>query len=1765
MTASSAGDRGSIGVLDTRLGDGATDVSSCVDSTTESFAPRCLSLDLEVGVRDRRIRAFAALRPDTGGRVVFRGGNLTNALAELDALAEGAAFLLGHNLIAFDLRHLAAAKPDLRLLRRPAVDTLWINPLAFPRNPYHHLVKHYRTGRLQRGRLNDPELDARLALTLFNDQQRALQGVARDAPELLLAWHWLTTAQQDKSGFNTFYASLRGSLRPSDAQARHAIRGRLAGNACLTHGREILADPARHGWALAYALAWLSVSGGNSVMPPWVRHQFPEAGRLVRRLRDTACTDPDCGWCRERHDACRELARWFGFKGFRPEPRDDEGQPMQQSIVEAAMKGEHVLAILPTGTGKSLCYQIPALSRYDKTGALAVVISPLVALMADQVAGLEARGIGSCVAINGLLSLPERADALDRVRLGDAGILIISPEQLRNRSIRRVLDQREIGAWVLDEAHCLSKWGHDFRPDYRYVGRFIREKAGQDPIPPVLCLTATAKPDVMEDIASHFRDELGIELRIFDGGARRTNLEFVVVPTTGGEKLAHLHQILESDLPPDTPGGAIVYCATRRHTEEVAEYLQLKGVAADHFHAGLPPETRQSVQQRFIEGELRVITATNAFGMGIDKPDVRVVIHADIPGSLENYLQEAGRAGRDREAARCVLLYTREDVERQFGMSARSRLTRREIHGVLRALRNLDRKKRLGGEVAATAGEILGEDDENAFERDSATDDTRVRTAIAWLEEAVLLTREENRTQVFPSSLRVSSVEEARAKLDRQPVTEHYRAHLLTIAERLIDADADEGISTDELIGVSGLGPEGVRGALYDLERLGIASNDTALSAFVHAGVERGSQRRLEGANSLEIALIEHLRGAAPDRGKGDTSILHLRIAAQALRDAGVVDPLPERLWRILRSISFDGRGEGGGGGSLRVRKRDAETAQVTLQREWSALEETASRRREGAHRLLEHLLGCLPPGSRGTDLLAETTLGRLLEALQDDLILKSRVKNPERLLDRALLWLHEQEVIRLHKGLAVFRPAMTIKLAQETPRRGFASADFEPLKLHYQGQILQIHVMVEYARRGLEAMADALHLAMDYFSLKQGDFLHRWLPDRGREILRQTTPESWRVIVENLNSPAQQRIVADDREQTNVLVLAGPGSGKTRVLVHRIAYLVRARRENPRGILALAYNRHAAVEIRRRLQDLIGDDSRWVTVLTCHGLAMRLAGASFSDRAERPDDDAFQEVMRQAVALLRGEGLPPEEADEQRERLLAGFRWILVDEYQDVDAGQYELISALAGRTLEDKDRKLTLFAVGDDDQNIYAFRGASVEFIRRFEADYGPKPAFLTANYRSTGHIIAAANAVIEPARDRMKTGHPIRVDRARAKNPSGGDWRELDPVAQGRVRILPAESDPIAQARTAVTELLRLAGLARQWDWSRCAVIAREWKYLEPVRAYCEVHGIPAQMGNEEIPRFWRLRETRALVEWLRARESRLVAGADLNGWLDARASGPWIELLREALDEHALVVGGGTEVPVDHFLEWLAEWGRDVRRRQHGLLLLTAHRAKGLEFDHVAVLDGGWDRVDQDEDPDAPRRLYYVAMTRARETLALARLVGSRSRPGAVRPGFVRESAPPTYAAHRHPLQPALADSSSVLERPPGDPPREAPVQVLELSRQYRRPGLDEIDLGFAGRRSARRPVHRTIAALAPGDPLEVRVDIRERWELLNRSGTVVGRLGRKFRPPAEMRCVSAAVHAVVTWSRDASDPEFHDRLKCDRWEVVVPELVFGPEA
>ena len=716
--------------------------------------------------------------------------------------------------------------------------------------------------------------------------------------------------------------------------------------------------------------------------------------------------------------------------------------------------------------------------------------------MADQVANLEKQAISSCVTVNGLLSMPEKRDALKTGSgLGEASILLISPEQLRSRSLRSALEQRQIGAWVLDEAHCLSKWGQDFRPDYRYIGRFIQRRRDGDDPPPILCLTATAKPDVKQEIIDYFQETLRINLDVIDGGTERTNLQFSVIQTTEALKLAHLHDTLESYLPSDLEGGAIIYCATRSNAEKVSQFLNTKGTQADHFHAGLTPERKKQVQDDFIEGRLRAIAATNAFGMGIDKPDVRLVIHADIPGSLENYLQEAGRAGRDNDAAHCVLLYTNEDIERQYGMTARSRLTHREINAVLKSLRNLDRKKRMNGEVIATTGEILLQDDEHEFLRDTATDDTRVRTAISWLEEVPILSRHENDVNIFPASLQVQSMEQARQRVYTLENADHlYKQRLLQIVRRLVNADSAEGITTDELSGITGLTSEGIRNAMTDLARIGLVSNDTILTAYVHQGVQRPSRERLSQASAMEEDLIRLMQEQAPDLAMGESQLLHLRQANQFLKDQGHQHTMPLLVQRSLRSIAADGLEEAQGTSNMRVRTRQNEVMQVTLLRDWQTIQESARARRQASETVLRHLLSKLANGARGADLLVETTIGQLTDSLNFTQFLEGSI-NVDRLLQQAMLWLHDQEVIRLNRGMSVFRSAMTIRL--EGGRNRFFQSDFEPLQIHYDEQTLQIHVMTEYAEKGLRSIADAVRLTLDYFSLPRGEFIDRWLSNR--------------------------------------------------------------------------------------------------------------------------------------------------------------------------------------------------------------------------------------------------------------------------------------------------------------------------------------------------------------------------------------------------------------------------------------------------------------------------------------------------------------------------------------------------------------------------------------------------------------------------------------------------------------------------------------------
>ena len=329
------------------------------------------------------------------------------------------------------------------------------------------------------------------------------------------------------------------------------------------------------------------------------------------------------------------LKEYWGYDAFRPK---------QEDIVRAALEGRDVLAILPTGGGKSVCFQVPAMMKEG----IAIVVTPLIALMKDQVQNLAARGI-KALCINAGMSRREVELALNNAAYGDFKFLYVSPERLGTQLFKTYLQEMNVSFIVVDEAHCISQWGYDFRPDYLLIGQ-LREMVSA----PVIALTATATPQAAEDIMERLRFE---QKCLIKSGFERPNLSYIVRSTE--DKLGQLLNICNG-----VPGTGIVYVRNRKKTEELAAFLASNGISSSFYHAGLGPQARADRQARWKSGSIRVMVCTNAFGMGIDKPDVRFVAHFDVPDCPEAYFQEAGRGGRDGKRSFAVLLWNSSDVKR---------------------------------------------------------------------------------------------------------------------------------------------------------------------------------------------------------------------------------------------------------------------------------------------------------------------------------------------------------------------------------------------------------------------------------------------------------------------------------------------------------------------------------------------------------------------------------------------------------------------------------------------------------------------------------------------------------------------------------------------------------------------------------------------------------------------------------------------------------------------------------------------------------------------------------------------------------------------------------------------------------------------------------------------------------------------------------------------------------------------------------------------
>ncbi len=329
------------------------------------------------------------------------------------------------------------------------------------------------------------------------------------------------------------------------------------------------------------------------------------------------------------------LKKYWGYDGFRP---------LQEEIIRSLMEGKDTLAILPTGGGKSICFQVPALAQQG----ICIVISPLIALMKDQVDNLKKRGIPALLIHSGM----QRKDVVQTLKNATSDyfkFLYVSPERLETSLFKEYLPAIDVNFIAVDEAHCISQWGYDFRPSYLRIAELRTELPGK----PMLALTASATDDVQKDIC----DKLGFTSpQLFRQSFERKNLSYSVFEVE--TKIPRLVEILQK-----VAGTAIVYCRSRKRTTDIANVLKMNGITADHYHAGLSGEVRNQKQLDWINNKTRVMVCTNAFGMGIDKPDVRVVIHVDSPDCLENYYQEAGRAGRDGKKSYTVLLHDRKDLK----------------------------------------------------------------------------------------------------------------------------------------------------------------------------------------------------------------------------------------------------------------------------------------------------------------------------------------------------------------------------------------------------------------------------------------------------------------------------------------------------------------------------------------------------------------------------------------------------------------------------------------------------------------------------------------------------------------------------------------------------------------------------------------------------------------------------------------------------------------------------------------------------------------------------------------------------------------------------------------------------------------------------------------------------------------------------------------------------------------------------------------------
>ncbi|MBP3470642.1 MAG: RecQ family ATP-dependent DNA helicase [Paraprevotella sp.] len=1464
-------------------------------------ASRYVFVDVEVGLKNHKIHDIGALRWDGA---VYHSANKR----ELMDFLKDTDFVCGHNIINHDAKYLFGERTCRYLL----VDTLFVSPLLFPERPYHRLLKD---DKLVSEQMNNPVNDCKKAHDLLMDEVAKWEELSASAKTIF------SILLQDHDEFKGFLSFVNAKAGKKETLAK-LIRSEYTGKICEHADIESMIN--LHPCELAYALALIDTTDYRSITPAWVLHNYPNVENLIRILRHTKCTE-GCAYCNKDLDVLVNLKQFFGFDKF----RTYEGEPLQENAARAAVEHKSLLAIFPTGGGKSLTFQLPALMEGRSVHGLTVVISPLQSLMKDQVDNLAERGITDAVTINGLLDPISRSEAIQRVMDGDASLLYIAPEMLRSKTIEKILLARHVVRFVIDEAHCFSSWGQDFRVDYLYIGKFIslyqKNKKCHEPIP-VSCFTATAKQKVVQDICDYFKQTLNLDLQIFASSATRTNLRYSVIHAdTDEDKYMKLRSLIaESSCP------TIVYVSRTKRTRQLADKLTRDGLKTLPFNGKMDAEDKIANQEAFMNDRVRIIVATSAFGMGVDKKDVGLVIHYDISDSLENYVQEAGRAGRDPHLeARCFVLYSDADLDKHFILLNQTKLSISEIQQVWKAVKDLTRQRMRACCSALEIARKAGWDD-------SVSDiETRVRTALAALEQAGYLERGNNVPHVYATGITVKNIDEARKRItesllfENEEVEKAVRIIKSLISQKYIakaqDAEAESRI--DYLADILGLSKSEVVSNVERMRQEGILADSKDISAFLSdAGEsENKSKRLLERFTKLERYILEHISDAP------------LRISYKQLNDnaqkGGVETATEKDIRTLLYFLTVKGY--------TRKKEDAAHNIELICQVDMESTLKRFEKRMEICHFTIEWLYKQISPATEdGTknngvqfsvvELLNDLkTNGRTLFGTIQDVQLED--------VEEALLYLSKIGALKLEGGFLVLYNAMDIRRIKDSRLR-YKQEDYRMLSEFYKQKIQQVHIVGEYANLMVRDYNAALQYVQDYFQMDYKRFVSKYFKgERIREIERNVTPEKYNHIFGMLS--AKQMEIISDKESRCIVVAAGPGSGKTRVLVHKLASLLLLEDVKHEQLLMLTFSRAAAIEFKQRLMGLIGNAAHFVEIKTFHSYCFDLLG-----RIGNLDD--VKDVVAHAAQMIKDGEVEPNRIAKTV---------LVIDEAQDMSDEEYTLVHALMTANEE-----MRVIAVGDDDQNIFEFRGSDSRYMTQLLKESEGRFVEMTENYRSSRHVVDFANAFVSGIKRRMKSEPIISMNHK-----------------EGFVSIHHHASHIMYQPL--VDNLL-----AHRGEGSTCVLTQTNEEAVILV-ALLRKHGLSSKLiQSMDGLRFWNMAEVRMFLKQIDSGTHTPVIPDDV--WEKAKlktfamyADSASLHYLRRCLllFEQTNKVKYHTDFKEFVFESSVEDFcdlsGADV-------VVSTIHKAKGREFDDVYMLI-----TNPQHDRDEVLRRYYVGATRAKERL------------------------------------------------------------------------------------------------------------------------------------------------------------------------------------